>query len=220
MDGRTINSAAPQALGTDQHRRTAVWLQSYSLSAITVIRTAPRPPPAMCCPTDVSSISMHQISQLSSPSWISRHPISLWRCCARSLCGISEPIAPIILVTAAATGIQIRRVAMYVFLPYIVVNASPATELPTMPRTSRIEARIAPELLATVKRAADLQGRSVSDFVVTATAEAAQRIVSDADMIRLSREASAQVAKLLINPPPPNKALKEALAARRRLIRG
>ena len=109
---------------------------------------------------------------------------------------------------------------MYVLLPYSVAIASPTTEPPTMTRTSRIEARIAPELLATVKRAADLQGRSVSDFVVTATAEAAQRIVSDADMIRLSREASAQVAKLLINPPPPNKALKEALAARRRLIRG
>ena len=89
-----------------------------------------------------------------------------------------------------------------------------------MTRTSRIEARIAPELLATVKRAAAMQGRSVSDFVVTATAEAAQRIVSDADMIRLSREASAKVAELLINPPPPNKALKVALKARRRLIRG
>ena len=59
----------------------------------------------------------------------------------------------------------------------------------TTTRTARIEARISPDLLATVKRAAELQGRSVSDFVVTATAEAAQKIVTDAELIRLSRAA-------------------------------
>ena len=32
-------------------------------------------------------------------------------------------------------------------------------------RTARIEARIAPDALLIVKRAAELQGRSVSDFV-------------------------------------------------------
>jgi uncharacterized protein (DUF1778 family) len=89
----------------------------------------------------------------------------------------------------------------------------------TTTRTARIEARISPELLATVKRAAELQGRSVSDFVVTATAEAAQKIVTDAEIIRLSRAASEQLAELLMNPPPPTKALKEAFAHRRRLIR-
>lgn len=87
-----------------------------------------------------------------------------------------------------------------------------------MPRTARLETRIAPDLLATVKRAAELQGRSVSDFVVTATAEAAQKVIAETEMIRLSREASAQVAKLLIDPPRPSKVLKAAAAARRRLI--
>ncbi len=33
-------------------------------------------------------------------------------------------------------------------------------------RTGRIEARIAPDALAIVRRAAEIQGRSVSDFVV------------------------------------------------------
>ena len=93
-----------------------------------------------------------------------------------------------------------------------------ANETDTMPRTARIEARIAPELLATVKRAAELQGRSVSDFVVTATAEAAHRAIAETDMIRLSREASEQVARLLLDPPPPNAALRRAFATRRQLI--
>ena len=41
--------------------------------------------------------------------------------------------------------------------------------------TARLEARIAPEALAVVRRAAEIQGRSVSDFVVAATQEAAQK---------------------------------------------
>lgn len=89
----------------------------------------------------------------------------------------------------------------------------------TMSRTARIEARISPDLLAIVKRAAEAQGRSVSDFVVSATAEAAQKVVAEADMIRLSREASEQVAKLLLDPPKPTKDLVKAVAARRRLIK-
>ena len=89
----------------------------------------------------------------------------------------------------------------------------------TTTRTARIEARISPDLLATVKRAAELQGRSVSDFVVTATAEAAQKIVTDAEIIRLSRAASEQLAEVLMNPPLPTEALKEAFAHRRHLIR-
>ncbi len=35
-------------------------------------------------------------------------------------------------------------------------------------RTARIEARITPEALAVIKRAAEIQGRSISDFVVAA----------------------------------------------------
>ncbi len=39
-------------------------------------------------------------------------------------------------------------------------------------RTARIEARIAPDALAVVRRAAELQGRSISDFLVAAALKA------------------------------------------------
>ena len=42
-------------------------------------------------------------------------------------------------------------------------------------RTARIEARVAPNTLAVVKRAAEFEGRSVSDFVVAAAHAAAQK---------------------------------------------
>jgi uncharacterized protein (DUF1778 family) len=103
---------------------------------------------------------------------------------------------------------------MYGDSPYIAIDQMDNL----MPRTARIEARIAPDLLATVKRAAQLQGRSVSDFMVTAAAQEATKVIAEIDMIRLSREASAQVARLLIDPPKPTKTLKAAMAARRRLI--
>ena len=47
-------------------------------------------------------------------------------------------------------------------------------------RTARLEARIAPEALAVVKRAAELEGRSVSDFVVSAAQEAARKTIEEA----------------------------------------
>ncbi|MEI9930816.1 MAG: DUF1778 domain-containing protein [Rhizomicrobium sp.] len=85
-------------------------------------------------------------------------------------------------------------------------------------RTTRLEARIAPQALAVVKRAAEMQGRSVSDFVVAAAHEAAQRAIEDAHIIRLSLADQKKLAEMLINPPRPNAALKRAFEAHRRLI--
>lgn len=86
-------------------------------------------------------------------------------------------------------------------------------------RSQRIEARIAPDALAAVKRAAEIQGRSVSDFIVAAAWDAAQRTISDAQVVRLSLEAQTAVADLLINPPTPGPALRRAFEAHRQLIR-
>jgi len=83
-------------------------------------------------------------------------------------------------------------------------------------RTARIEARIAPDALALVKHAAEMQGRSISDFVVSAAQEAAHRAIEENQIIRLSVEDQRRFVDLLLNPPPPAPALvraKEAHAA-------
>jgi uncharacterized protein (DUF1778 family) len=85
-------------------------------------------------------------------------------------------------------------------------------------RTSRIEARIAPDALAVVRRAAEIQGRSISDFVVAAAQEAAQKTVAEVEVIRLSRDAQEQFVSLLLNPPPPSDALLRALERHNSLI--
>lgn len=85
-------------------------------------------------------------------------------------------------------------------------------------RTARLEARITREALAVVRRAAEIQGRSLSDFVVTAAQEAAQKTVAEVEVIRLSRKAQEKFAALLINPPAPTRALKKAFERHRALI--
>ena len=86
-------------------------------------------------------------------------------------------------------------------------------------RSARIEARIAPDVLAIVKRAAELQGRSVSDFVVAAAQEAAHRTIEETQIIRLSIEDQESFVGLLINPPARSPAMKRAKNAHSRLIR-
>jgi uncharacterized protein (DUF1778 family) len=85
-------------------------------------------------------------------------------------------------------------------------------------RTARIEARIAPGPLKVVKRAAELQGRSVSDFVVAAAQEVAHRTIDKAHVIRLSVQDQQRFVELLLNPPALAPALKRAKRAHARLI--
>jgi uncharacterized protein (DUF1778 family) len=85
-------------------------------------------------------------------------------------------------------------------------------------RTARIEARIAPEALAIVRRAAEMQGRSISDFVIAAAQEAAHRAIEETEIIRLSVEGQRQLAEMLLNPAKPNPALKRALRRHRELF--
>jgi len=86
-------------------------------------------------------------------------------------------------------------------------------------RSARLEARISPEVLAVVRRAAELQGRSVSDFVVAAAHEAANRTIEETHIIRLSVEDQRAFADAILNPPPPSPALLRAAEAHARLIR-
>jgi uncharacterized protein (DUF1778 family) len=86
-------------------------------------------------------------------------------------------------------------------------------------RTARIEARIAPEALAVVRHAAELQGRSLSDFVVAAAQDAAQRAIEETYIIRLAADDQRRFINLLLNPPPLVPAMERAFEAHARLIR-
>lgn len=87
------------------------------------------------------------------------------------------------------------------------------------PRTARVEARIAPEALVLVRRAAEIQGRSVSDFVVAAAQDAAHRTIEATQIIQLSVDDQTRFAQLLLDPPPLAPAMQRALTVHANLIR-
>jgi uncharacterized protein (DUF1778 family) len=85
-------------------------------------------------------------------------------------------------------------------------------------RTARLEARITPDALAVVKRAAEIQGRSVSDFVVAAAQEAAHRTIEETQIIRLSVEDQRALAEAILNPPPLAPAMERAIDRYRSVV--
>lgn len=85
--------------------------------------------------------------------------------------------------------------------------------------TARLEARISSDLHALLKRAAELQGRTMTDFVVSAVQDAAKRAIEQAEVMRLSRADQECFAQALLAPPKPNPALERAFARRSQLLR-
>lgn len=91
--------------------------------------------------------------------------------------------------------------------------------MPAALSTARLEARVSPELHSMLKRAAELQGRSMTDFVVAAVQAAAQQAIEQADVIRLSLADQQCFAQALLSPPLPSPALERAFSRRSKLLR-
>jgi uncharacterized protein (DUF1778 family) len=80
-------------------------------------------------------------------------------------------------------------------------------------KDERIETRLPTEAKKRIEYAAELQGRTVSDFVVTAALEEASKVIEQTKIIRLSIDDSKALAEAILNPPKPN---AKAIAAARR----
>jgi uncharacterized protein (DUF1778 family) len=93
------------------------------------------------------------------------------------------------------------------------------TTTSSTPSTARLEARISTDLHAMLKRAAELQGRTMTDFVVAAVQDAAHEAIEQAGVMRPSLADQACFAQALMAPPPPSPAMKRAFARRNKLLR-
>ncbi len=85
-------------------------------------------------------------------------------------------------------------------------------------RSERLEARITRDLKALFEQAAKLQGRSLSDFVVQAVSEAANRVVEEHRLLRLTTQEQSVFVNALLNPPPPGSKLKAAFRQYRKVM--
>lgn len=85
-------------------------------------------------------------------------------------------------------------------------------------KTARLEARLPAAVHDLLKEAADLQGRTLSDFVVASAREAAERAIASHHEIRLTRTEQKRFAEALLDPPPVAPALRRAVKNRKRLL--
>jgi uncharacterized protein (DUF1778 family) len=85
-------------------------------------------------------------------------------------------------------------------------------------KSERLEARISAEQKRLFQRAAEIEGRTLSDFIVGTVHEAATRTIERAQVIHLSIEDSLAFANALIDPPRPNAKLRAAFRRHRQLL--
>lgn len=84
--------------------------------------------------------------------------------------------------------------------------------------TARLEARLPSDTHALLKRAAEIQGRSLTDFVVSAARDAAIQAIQEAEIVRLSVEDQQLIADAILRPPTPTASLGRAFERRRKLF--
>jgi len=86
------------------------------------------------------------------------------------------------------------------------------------PNPARLEARLPANVHKLLKRAAEIQGRSLTDFVVAAAHEAACRTIEEAEVVRLSLEDQRRFANAILKPAAPVPALRRAFQRRKALL--
>lgn len=105
------------------------------------------------------------------------------------------------------------------FLPLDLYGSLPYRGcMANLPTVARLEARLPAETYAMLKRAAEIEGRTLSDFVVSAAREAASRTIEQAQVLRLSAKDQRLFAETILNPPAPNAALKRMAKRHRELF--
>lgn len=78
-------------------------------------------------------------------------------------------------------------------------------------RGERLETRVTADQKNLIERAAALQGRTVTDFVLTSVQDAARRAIEEYQRLDLSVRDSQAFVQALINPKPVNDRLRETV---------
>src|SRR5262249_2390783 len=87
-------------------------------------------------------------------------------------------------------------------------------------KAHRLVARVTADQKRLFQRAAALQGRSLSDFLIASAQDSAQRTLREETVIALGARASAACGAGWLTPPPVNDRLRETLRRHRDLMSG
>ena len=78
-------------------------------------------------------------------------------------------------------------------------------------RTERINLRLSGTAKQRIERAASVEGKTVSAFIVASALEYADKTIDRHETMSLAREDAIRFFHALDNPPPPNDRLRAAL---------
>lgn len=82
---------------------------------------------------------------------------------------------------------------------------------PGRARAQRLETRMTAEQKHLIERAAALQGRTITDFVLTSVQDAARRTIEEHQQLELSVRDSEAFVEALLNPRPVNDRLRDTV---------
>ncbi|CAB1082086.1 hypothetical protein D1AOALGA4SA_9724 [Olavius algarvensis Delta 1 endosymbiont] len=92
----------------------------------------------------------------------------------------------------------------------MILDKSQSAEVSGRRKRSRLEARISAKEKKLLKQAADLQGCTLTEFVVRSAQEAARKALKEHQMMTLTARDTEAFVKALLKPPAPSKKLKRA----------
>ena len=85
------------------------------------------------------------------------------------------------------------------------------------PKSFRFDARLSEDQKILIQKAADLEGRTMTDFVLRSAEAAAEKTLEDRSMLVLTARETEAFVDAILNPPEPNAALRDAFREYRRL---
>lgn len=85
-------------------------------------------------------------------------------------------------------------------------------------RYARFDMRLSGDLKELLQHAADLDGQSLTDFVLGAARRAAEETIRRHELIQLAVRDSQLIAEMLLDPPTPSDRLRAAVEGYRRFV--
>lgn len=98
-------------------------------------------------------------------------------------------------------------------------TATRSPKKPTPPtRAYRFDARLNKAQKQLIQRAADIEGRTMTDFVLHSAELAAQRTIEQSSVLTLTAEQAEQFVDAILNPAEPGPALRAAARRYKRIM--
>ena len=91
------------------------------------------------------------------------------------------------------------------------MSTATTQQAPRRRRAERLEARVSPEQKSLIAHAAALQGRSVTDFVLTSVQDAARQTIEAHQRLDMTVRDSQTFVEALLNSQPVNDRLRETV---------